>query len=148
MVRRRVTVVLRAMASAAAAAVMVGGVSMSAGAQGGDPLSSYLWQKRILLVFAPGASDPQLREQRRIVAAADGAARDRDLVVIEVTGTGPGDVDLRRRFAPGAGGFRAVLIGKDGGAKLSSDTPLAAERWIETIDAMPMRRQEQRRQGS
>jgi hypothetical protein len=130
-----------------AAAFMVGGSSMAATAQGDNPLASYLWQKRILLVFAPAETDPKLLEQRRIVAEARGEAEERDLMVIEVTGGDARDADLRRRFGGEGAGFKAVLVGKDGGAKLSSERPLVAERWIETIDAMPMRRQEQRSQG-
>jgi hypothetical protein len=105
-------------------------------------LESYRWQKRVLLVFAGNATDPQLVEQRRIVAQARSEAEDRDLVVIEVAGENPSrDVALRRRFGID-GGFKVVLVGKDGGTKLSVDEPLPAARWIETIDAMPMRRQE------
>jgi hypothetical protein len=126
---------------------MAGGASMNAAAQGGDPLESFRWHKRILLVFAASPSDPLVLEQRRIVADAGADARERDLEVIEVTGSSARDASLRQRFAPLGSGFRAVLVGKDGGEKLSSDKPLVAERWIETIDAMPMRRQEQRRNG-
>lgn len=110
-------------------------------------LESYRWQKRVLLVFAGNVTDPRLVEQRRIVAQAGSEAEDRDLVVIEVAGENPSrDAALRRRFGID-GGFKAVLVGKDGGAKLSVDEPLPAARWIETIDAMPMRRQERTAKG-
>jgi hypothetical protein len=36
-------------------------------------------------------------------------------------------------------------VGKDGGEKLSSSKPLAAEKLFATIDAMPMRRDEMQR---
>jgi hypothetical protein len=118
-------------------------------AAGQDPsfLEPYRWQKRVLLVFAPNARDPQLLEQREIMTRAGSDAEDRDLVLIEVTGGNPSrDAALRQRFGVESG-FRAVLIGKDGGAKLTVTEPLAAERWIATIDAMPMRRQEQKARG-
>jgi hypothetical protein len=38
-----------------------------------------------------------------------------------------------------------VRIGKDGGDKLTSASPLDAARLFATIDAMPMRREEMRR---
>jgi hypothetical protein len=38
-----------------------------------------------------------------------------------------------------------VLIGKDGGDKLTSASPLDAARLFATIDATPMRREEKRR---
>ena len=51
---------------------------------------------------------------------------------------------LRARFGVANACFRAVLVGKDGGAKLSQSTPLYAARLFATIDAMTMRRDEMR----
>ena len=39
-------------------------------------------------------------------------------------------------------GFRFILIGKDGGIKLSSDKPVTLEQLFALIDSMPMRRYE------
>ena len=103
-------------------------------------IAQYLWQSRVLLLFAPGQDDPALIRQRGLLADAGAAMGERDLVLVEVIG--PGDQALRRRFGAEAGRFRAVLIGKDGGAKLSSAEPLPADRLTEVIDAMPMRRGE------
>jgi hypothetical protein len=57
----------------------------------------------------------------------------------------PGRLDgagLRRRFNVGPGGFRALLIGKDGGVKLDQPNVIPAARLSAVIDAMPMRRDE------
>jgi hypothetical protein len=103
---------------------------------------------RLLVVFAPDAASPALAAQR---AEVDGAAfAERDLRLVEVVGaavTGAADpaATLRARFHVASGAFRAVLVGKDGGVKLDSATPLAAARLAATIDAMPMRRDEMRR---
>ena len=116
-----------------------------------DPLQRYVGKSRVLLVFAPGEDDPGLVEQRLILAAAAQGAGQRDLVVVEVVGTrasGPampadGSADaLRRHFGVPAAAFRAVLVGKDGGAKLSEAAPIGADRLFAVVDAMPMRRQE------
>ncbi|RUA34255.1 MAG: hypothetical protein DSY77_06075 [Bacteroidetes bacterium] len=40
--------------------------------------------------------------------------------------------------------FQNLLIGKDGGVKLRSNSPISNEKLFETIDAMPMRRREMR----
>lgn len=85
---------------------------------------------RILYVYAPTADDPALLRQRSLVEAAQSGMSDRDLVMIPVIGKRPR--------------FEAVLVGKDGGEKLHSTTPLTPERLFETVDAMPMRRQEMR----
>ena len=115
---------------------------MRAAEQNVASLEPYRWQKRVLLVFAPDTGDPRLLEQRRIIADARSAAEERDLVVIEVTGQDlTRDAALRHRFGID-GNFKVVLVGKDGGAKLAVDEPLMAAQFIETIDAMPMRRQE------
>lgn len=118
--------------------------------------ASYKGTHRPLYVFAaPGT--PALAAQRRIVAGSFAGMRERDMVVVWVVGDavtselGRGPVasaaSLRRRFGVGSNEFRAVLVGKDGGAKVSQAFPLDAARAFATIDAMPMRRQEVRRRG-
>ena len=116
-----------------------------------DPLQRYIGKSRVLLVFAPGEDDPALTEQRRILASAAQGARQRDLVVVEIVGTrasGPAmSTDdslqaLRKRFGVLPAAFRAVLVGKDGGAKLSGAAPIEAEHLFAVVDAMPMRRRE------
>ena len=61
-----------------------------------------------------------------------------------VVGSGdePGARALRQAFDVGPDGFRAGLVGKDGGAKLSADAPLGPDRLFPVIDAMPMRQDE------
>ncbi len=107
------------------------------------------WHKRVLLVSAPRADDPGLVAQRRALAGWDEEARDRDLAIVSVIGErvdGTKDTAgaLRKRFGVPAGRFVAILIGKDGGEKMRSATPIAADVLAETIDAMPMRRGGQR----
>lgn len=121
-----------------------------------DPLQRYVGKSRVLLVFAPGEDNPMLTEQRRIMASAAQGAGQRDLVVVEIVGTrasGPAmSTDamstedapntLRKRFGVPPAAFRAVLVGKDGGAKLSETAPIEADRLFAVVDAMPMRRRE------
>jgi hypothetical protein len=49
---------------------------------------------------------------------------------------------LRAQLSLPAGEFRAVLVGKDGGAKLTAAAPIPPQKLFATIDAMPMRRGE------
>jgi hypothetical protein len=114
---------------------------------------------RPLLIFAPAADDARLLEQVRLVSAHGAEAAERDLVLVAVAapehGSFPagqrladGDVaGARRRFHVGQGEFVVVLVGKDGGEKLRSGTPISFERLRETIDAMPMRREEMKAKG-
>ena len=107
------------------------------------------WRKRILLISAPRADDPAVIAQRRELAGWDAEARERDMAIVSVfgdrvEGATDGAATLRKRFRLPAGRFAAVLIGKDGGEKMRSATPIAPEMLAETIDAMPMRRERQR----
>ena len=52
---------------------------------------------------------------------------------------------LRARFGASPSGFRIVLVGKDGGTKLNTTSPLGTGALYATIDAMPMRQNEMRR---
>lgn len=116
-----------------------------------DPLQRYVGRFRVLLLFAPGEDDPALTKQRRVLASAAQGARQRDLVVVEIVGTqasrpamSTDDAPdaLRKRFGVPPAAFRAVLVGKDGGAKLSEAAPIEADRLFAVVDAMPMRRRE------
>ena len=121
-------------------------------AQSGD---LYKWKYRPVLVFAPDAGNDALARQKQIVRSSAGAFRERDIVVIYVVGDdvsadlgpAPGSdaQGLRRRYGVDANRFAALLVGKDGGVKLKSSSPLSASRLSSVIDAMPMRRQEMRR---
>jgi len=118
-------------------------------------MSNYKWKMRPLVVFAESDGSPLLAEQREIVARNRSDLNKRDVVVVWVVGRtlstelGPppssNATSLRARYNVSDGEFRAVLVGKDGGEKLSSSKPLAAEKLFATIDAMPMRRDEMRR---
>ena len=109
-----------------------------------DPLARYRWTSRVLVVVASEAGDPRLTAQREALAHARTGAAERDLVTIEALGRDLKAAALREQLHLPADGFHAVLIGKDGGAKLSSTEPIPSQRLFATIDAMPMRREEMR----
>jgi hypothetical protein len=117
-------------------------------------MDRYIWNNRPVIVFAPTPGDPLLAAQRETLDSKDDAFRDRDMILIEVTGdavyvngrpvSGADADDLRARFAIDRTTSRAVLIGKDGGVKLRSGTAFSADELFATIDAMPMRHREMR----
>lgn len=128
--------------AALTAAVLAAG---PAGAAGEDPLAGYRWKARVLVLAAGDAGDPRLAAQRQALASARTGASERDLVTVEAVGPGADAVALRRRLGLPGDAFRAVLVGKDGGAKLTSQEPIAPQRLFSTIDAMPMRQDEAKR---
>jgi hypothetical protein len=121
---------------------------------GAAAMSEYKWKHRPLVVFAASGTDANLMRQRQIVTSLRPAFIDRKMVVIYVTGaTVSADLApppslsadaLRQRYGVAAGEFKAVLVGKDGGAKLTSSKPIPAQTLFRTIDAMPMRADELR----
>ena len=129
-------------------ATAVAGLAIPAASSGDDPLAGHRWRSRVLVVIAPDPTDSRLAEQRRLFALAQGGNRERDLVTVEGVGGGLSADRLRARFGVAPGAFRAVLVGRDGGAKLVSAEPLAADRLFAEIDSMPMRRDEMRRQAA
>lgn len=120
-----------------------------------EAMTTYRWKKRPLVVFAPDAASPALARQRATIAASRAGMAEREMVVVSIVadrvsselGGGPRSsaAALRARFGVPRGAFRAILAGKDGGAKITSGQPITASTLFRTIDAMPMRRQEMRR---
>lgn len=140
-------------AGLAASIVFLGSIAQSEA----KAMSEYRWKNRPLLVFAPAVGGAEFTRQLAIVQANTAGFRSRDMVVVVIKGDrvsmalgrgqGLGAEALRRRYSVSKNAFRAILIGKDGGAKISSSAPLSASRLFGTIDAMPMRRDEIRRRG-
>ena len=112
-----------------------------------NPLDRYRDRCRVLLVAAPSEADPMLRRQRALFDAMHAGARERDLVLVEAVGATPSADRLRAIYDLDPSVFTAVLVGKDGGAKLRSATAFGPDDLFPTIDAMPMRRQEMQRRA-
>lgn len=128
-----------------AGAALVAATTVEAMAAGGDPLAAHLWKSRVLVIAAPEAGDARVQAQREALASARAGLSERDLVVVEAIGPGRQAAALRQRLGLSEGAFRAVLLGKDGGPKLSSGEPIPLQNLFATIDAMPMRRDEMKR---
>jgi hypothetical protein len=112
-------------------------------------LQASRWQHRVLLIGAPTASQAELKRQKTLLAAAEKGLAERDFKVIEVAYDQLSAADRQcwtQQLGQPLSGFRAVLIGKDGGVKRTETQPLAAAEFFHTVDKMPMRRQEMRGQ--
>lgn len=111
-------------------------------------LSHYQGKNRLLLVFAPGRSDPRWQKQNALLQRSTEAFRDRDLVRIDYLETdGSNGAEVRTHYGIKPGQFRVLLIGKDGHVASGGPNPTALSELTQQIDRMPMRREEMRRRG-
>jgi len=136
----------------AAALAMAAMTAVPAVATPDDLRSVTAMQKhnRVLLVFAPSLNDSRLTAQRREYDGHALAMSERDVALVQVAGNqviGAHDAAdrLRSRLHVAAGGYRTLLIGKDGQVALDIVGPISAQHLSERIDAMPMRQEEVRR---
>jgi hypothetical protein len=115
------------------------------------PLDVFRWKARVLVVSAPSAADPRLATQIQWLHAREPGLRERDLVIVTLVGQkveGRGHLDarpLRSATQLPADRFGVALIGKDGSEALRQSEPIKMEELFQTIDAMPMRRDEMAR---
>lgn len=102
-------------------------------------LDDYLWQSRLLVIFADADADPRFAEQLELLAEDPIALADRDVVVITDTSkTAPSSVrtDLRPR------GFMLALVAKDGSIVFRKPLPWDVREITRAIDKLPLRKQE------
>lgn len=107
---------------------------------------------RPLLLFCSSPEDPSLLAQMTRLKDSAAALHERDVLVIAVPFHNPSPTEValtpadaeaaRRRFHVAPDDFTAILLGKDGGEKLRSSKPLSFDKLRDTIDAMPMRKDE------
>ncbi|KQT79609.1 hypothetical protein ASG51_02825 [Methylobacterium sp. Leaf465] len=110
-----------------------------------NPLARERWRSRVLVISAPEPGDPRVTAQRAALETARAGMTERNLVIREAFGDTSEARRLRAVLGLPADGFRVVLVGKDGEAKRTATAPIPADALFETIDAMPMRREERRR---
>lgn len=109
-------------------------------------LNSYQWKNRLLLVFAPSKDHAAYQQQMMLLQEQQASFDERNLLVIDMlTQTNNDLTKIRQQFNVSPEEFRVVLIGKDGTAKRQDNSPVSPKAIFDTIDAMPMRRQEMRR---
>jgi hypothetical protein len=128
-------------------------VTALAGAQSPKPtglaqqLRASRWQKRVLLIGAPTASQADFQQQRKLLAAATDQLQERDFLVLELPYDQLSAADRQywqQELKQPLTSFAVVLIGKDGGVKRTETKPLAAAYLFGTVDKMPMRHAEMR----
>ncbi len=98
--------------------------------------------KRQLLLFADGKSNTKLQQQLKYLRQDTKGLKERDIEVKVYYKDKEPEAFSKRKIKAA---FTALLVGKDGGDKLTSTEPLTLQKLYGTIDAMPMRRSEIKR---
>lgn len=99
--------------------------------------------KRLLLIYADRSTNPELTKQQQLFATDPKGLRERDLSVkIYLKPDNAKAFTDKHIKEP----FTVILIGKDGGEKLREHRALPLQKLYGTIDAMPMRREEMKKQ--
>ena len=120
-------------------------------------LASHEWKDRLLLVLTTENSIDLYKEQMNVLNAKIEGLEERKLVIYSVM---PGkykkgihaeqwmqSTRLNDQYRQDEKEFEVILLGLDGGVKLRQSEVLSIEKLFETIDAMPMRRNEMRKKN-
>lgn len=108
-------------------------------------LEALQWVARPVIVFANTEVDPAFRLQLELLAERPDELAQRDvMLIIDTTPDEPSE--LRKKLRPR--GFMLTLIGKDGGVKLRKPFPWDVRELTRSIDKMPLRQEELRRERS
>ena len=127
--------------------------------KGTEPLQSYTWKNRLILLFTPSVDHPAYQRQLNSLGRHTYALQDRDLKVLHAAAAGEINVpahqsQLHRRFPDkqsqkiysefdvSADSFTLLLIGKDGTVKMRRTRLVDPQVIFDRIDQMPMRRRE------
>lgn len=104
----------------------------------GQDLSTYQWKNRLILLVGD-TTNVKLKKQKSILNNHKLELLERDILILQITNPENLQINLEASFKG------LILIGKDGGAKLKKEFPVAAIKLFEIIDSMPMRKAEIKR---
>jgi len=121
-------------------------------------LSAHQWKNRIILILVNDTTSPELQAQLTEFRTHSAGMKERKLVVYQIQ---PNQFQrglntenqwinsnkLHKKYKSDDNPFEVILIGLDGGIKLTQNDILTCEKLFAIIDAMPMRRRELRRKS-
>ena len=117
-------------------------------------LSKHQWKDRLILIVAEQKNE-KFQQQLTELQKHQQGLNERKLVIYQIlpekytTGfegeNWKNSSDLYSKYKTKKSDFRVILIGLDGGEKLEQTEVLSAEKLFNTIDSMPMRQAEIRK---
>lgn len=102
-------------------------------------LNDFIWQARVLIVFADTPNDPLFQRQIELLDTDLAALAERDVVIV-MDSDGQSRSDLRNALRPR--GFGLVLVDKDGRVALRKPQPWDIREISRVIDSTPLRQLE------
>ncbi len=108
-----------------------------------EPLTQYLWKRRVVMSFSAAESTPERISLLKQIKQYQCEFDDRQMVHIDLIAGSSDHQLLSRQFSVPNKNFNLVLLGKDGGVKLLTSQP-SVENLLTLIDTMPMRQRELR----
>ena len=117
-------------------------------------LSKHQWKDRLVLIIAEEKTE-KFQQQLTELQKHQQGLKERKLVVYKILpekySTGfeeenwKSSTELYKKYKAEKSNFRVILIGLDGGEKLEQTEVLSVEKLFNTIDSMPMRQAEMRK---
>ena len=112
--------------------------------------------KTILLILILAMTYPVKRQVLIFYSSDGGAFKDKQVALLQrhqqerqerdmevhLYRISDAKTEVRKWKVPPSAGFQFILVGKDGGEKLRTDTVVDAQQLFATIDSMHMRKQE------
>lgn len=111
-----------------------------------NPVSAQQRNHREIYIFSTDADNASFINQKSIFLKDVAGLKEQDIKIHEVLGLKANEA-VFKKYKVSAQNFTFVLVGKDGGEKLRSNCPVTLQKLYATIDAMPMRKAEMKRQG-
>jgi len=108
-----------------------------------EPLTQYLWKRRVVLSFSDAESTPERISLLKQIKQYQCEFDDRQMVHVDLIAGSSDHQLLSRQFSVPNKNFNLVLLGKDGDVKLLTSQP-SVENLLTLIDTMPMRQRELR----
>ena len=108
-----------------------------------EPLTQYLWKRRVVLSFSAAKSTPERIFLLKQIEQYQCEFDDRQMVHIDLIAGSNDHQLLSRQFSLPNKNLNLLLLGKDGDVKLLTSQP-SLENLLTLIDTMPMRQRELR----
>ncbi|MFO7719374.1 MAG: DUF4174 domain-containing protein [Gillisia sp.] len=119
-------------------------------------LSVHRWENRLLIVLTEDPVDILYKKQLEELSNCRKGLEDRKLLVYQSTpdkfrvgldaeGEWKNSSDIYKKYKGNESGFQVLLIGLDGGVKINQSEIISCEKLFGTIDSMPMRKAEMRK---